>query len=1417
MTRRWLGTSALVAAGALILLLGASGASAEQREHTHSFGRNGTSIDSFASEITAGAFDTTRKRFYTHLVPDGLIGWSVELPGTYVPLGPPWPIGPSPVSGTSSRGIVVDNRPGPLNGRIYRTDNQKIIAFNPDGSPADITFPAMTPFNPCGIALDSEGNIFVANTNPTANASGRGILRYTPTGTELPPIDTSGNPGTPCRLALDANDNLYVATSPNAQSQVWKYTEASGYTTSTLFDPFLTFEVATNLSTGHVFVAHPERVVEYSENGSVIREFGNEPGLSTTHRYLGVAVDETTDEVYLADSDTNAALRRVQVYSAPKAVSPEAFTLPPENVTRVSATLMAEVDPVGGAEITECVFEWGTTTAYGNTKPCHPAVSPESPIAGPATVTAELTGLTPQTVYHVRVRVKSADGTTVGPNRTITTMPAVLETTTGEATEVSESSAILHGSFNADGIPTSYYFEYATGTAACPCANKFPVPPGASGGDSTEVVEVSQKVTGLIPSTSPAGQIYTYRFAAVNEFGTTFGASRTFTTLPAVKSVTTLSATDVRKDSVKVHGTLDPAGSQTRYYFEYGNSVAYGSYAPVPPPGVDAGSDPGVQEVSAVLTGLETGVTYNFRLVAENEHGKTTGPNVTVVTNEEPELLSAVASDINTDGATLRALINPNALATQYQFEFGEEDCSLGGCEPTAPASIGNGKVPVTASRRFEGLAPGTTYHFRVKATNSRGTVVGEDQTFTTFAAPVGGDPCPNILERKQTGAGQAPHCRAYELVSAADTGGYDVESNLLPDSEALPGYPQASDAVLYTVRFGSIPGSGNPPNRGGDPYLATRASDGWVTRYVGLQADGTPTAGGFSSRLLEADSRLRTFAFGGPDTCSPCFPDGSVNIPLRLPDGQLVKGMAGSENPGPVNPAGEVRRHFSADGSHLVFGSTARLEPQGNNGSLSIYNRNLAAGKTEVVSTMPNGTTMPGTGLAALDISADGSRVLIGRETGTDSAGNKLHDLYMHLGAGKSVLVVDTPSGVLFAGMSSDGRSVYFTTKDPLTGDSDSGADLFRAEVGETGAVVSRVSTGPGGGDDDDCDPVPGADGNHWNEAGEAAPATCGVVAIAGGGGIAAEENVAYFLSPEQLVGTAGEAGEPNLYRWEEGSPLEFVATINPDNPLIGHAISNAARRDSSDFQVTSDGRFAAFATDLALTGSSNAGHVQIYRYAAGGGLICASCAPTNAAPSTDTTLTTNGLNLIDDGRVFYTSAEQLVLHDTNRAKDVYEWDEGEIGLVSTGLDQSDSGLLTASADGRDVFFFTRQTLAPQDGNHGAMKIYDAREFGGFLFDPLPPPCAAADECRGPGTATPPPPPIGTYEGTNEPYPVTTAPQPAQRCRKGFVRKRGKCVRKRRATGKRRKAGRKAKRKRGGQRALGRTVSARGSKQGGR
>jgi hypothetical protein len=866
-----------------------------------------------------------------------------------------------------------------------------------------------------------------------------------------------------------------------------------------------------------------------------------------------------------------------------------------------------------------------------------------------------------------------------------------------------------------------------------------------------------------------------------------------------VPTVTT-DAPELTPSSAILKGSvdLDGGGDVTQCYFEWGTTFDYGNTLPCNPPAPISGE--GVHQVSASLPGLTQGTSYHYRLAAANANGVLSQGGSKSFKPQGPAVVSkTAATEINTDGVTFTATIDPGGGNTSYRFEYGLVDCELGPCSsaPLPDKDLGDPLAIQQVSEVVTGLEPNTSYHYRVVATNEFGATEGPDLVFSTYPNTSAVDACPNARVRKQTGAGLLPECRAYELVSAANAGGFDVRSDLLSGLAPLQAHPRAQDQVLYSLTSGAIPGvSGDPTNRGSDPYLAQRGANGWSTRYVGLSASATPSLLPFGSPLAQADLALSTFVFGGADLCDPCFADGKVGIPVRLASGEVVQGMAGSLDPGPsLTEDGYLAKQLSDDGAHLIFGSASQLEPDANsNGDVSIYKRDLQAESTQVISKAPDGGPLPclqgaGTchgpgnpdGIAALDVSTDGSRTIVAQKISTDAKGNRYWHPYMHVGNATTTidLAPGTTSGVLYAGMSADGTEVYFTSPDQLTSDDhDTSVDLFRADVGPTSAALTRVSAGSGAtGDTDACDPSPNSAGNHWNAVGESSTASCSVTTVAGGGGVASEAGSIFFLSPEQLEGSKGMPNQPNLYLAVPGSAPRFVATLEVENPIVTRGLADTEVRNSSDMQISPDGEFAVFSSSMSLTGFPTYEHTAIYRYAASSGdLDCASCSPNGAPAAFDTTLSPYGLNLTDDGRVFYATDQSLALRDTAETSDVYEWSEGDVDLITTGTYPIDSGLLSVSADGVDAYFFTRETLTPADKNGATMKIYDAREGGGFIVEPPPVPCQASDECHGPSTQSAPPPAIGTFKGEGGNARVQTP----KRCGKTFVKKRGRCLKRR-------------------------------------
>ena len=100
-----------------------------------------------------------------------------------------------------------------------------------------------------------------------------------------------------------------------------------------------------------------------------------------------------------------------------------------------------------------------------------------------------------------------------------------------------------------------------------------------------------------------------------------------------------------------------------------------------------------------------------------------------------PTVLTTAASGVQTTQATLNATVNPNGANTSYRFEYGTADCASNPCTetPASDAYVGNGSSAVPESAVVSGLQPGTTYHYRVVATSSRGTSVSVDRTFQTL------------------------------------------------------------------------------------------------------------------------------------------------------------------------------------------------------------------------------------------------------------------------------------------------------------------------------------------------------------------------------------------------------------------------------------------------------------------------------------------------------------------------------------------------------------------------------------------------------------------------------------------------------------------------------------------------------------
>jgi phosphodiesterase/alkaline phosphatase D-like protein len=352
--------------------------------------------------------------------------------------------------------------------------------------------------------------------------------------------------------------------------------------------------------------------------------------------------------------------------------------------------------------------------ALGTEMPC----SQVTPYSSQTPVSADLTGLTMETAYTYRVVAANSNGPAKGGMQTVTPH-AVYGISTDPATDVSQTEATLHGSFDPKNDDTHYFFEWGTDTSYGNVSADPPLDAGSTAGNYPAVFTLE----GLLSFTT-----YHYRVVATNSKGTSHGLDRTFTTepplLPAVGGTT---VSDLASTGATLGTEITPGYGDTVYLFEYGPTPDYGSATEL---SESVGSDNSPHTVSTAVTGLAPATTYYVRAVATNFGGTTHGTPTTFTTPSLPQIESAVASELAPTTARLGARVSPGFSPTTVHFEYGTGPRY--GLRTPETAAIGSDNAPHEIGTGIAGLAAGTTYHFRVVATNAVGTVSGPDQTFST-------------------------------------------------------------------------------------------------------------------------------------------------------------------------------------------------------------------------------------------------------------------------------------------------------------------------------------------------------------------------------------------------------------------------------------------------------------------------------------------------------------------------------------------------------------------------------------------------------------------------------------------------------------------------------------------------------------
>ena len=498
--------------------------------------------------------------------------------------------------------------------------------------------------------------------------------------------------------------------------------------------------------------------------------------------------------------------------------------------------------------------------------------------------------------------------------------------------------------------------------------------------------------------------------------------------------------------SVTFHAKVDPENVQVSdCHFSYvddaefqANGYANAAQAPCDP---NPGSGSGDVPVSADVTALDPATVYHFRIEAENATPRSavTGPDQTLTTRG-PIITHTHANPVTATDASLDATINPQGTPTTYHFDYGPT--SDYGSSTTESGAIA-GLTDHAVSDQIDGLAPGTTYHFRIVAKNADAAIQGPDATFTTAAAV---DSCPNAALRAGHGF-SLPDCRAYEQASPIDKHGANALTSVNFSRASADG-----SGVIFSSTAGL-------PTTGGEsrpfPVLARRGADGWLTNgIVPLLLPGhSSRMGGMDSALTTSvstddtaggfyigDTAAGTWAspFSGPagnfSVGVPAFSDDPAHF-LVSSDKALTFGAIGGKpnlydyDHGALSLAGRIPA-FPATACNDQ-GGPACVAPANGAFAGSYY---AADGALTFVSPKPTLNTISGDGSRIVFTESGTGRIYLrkgGVRTIQVSASQKTN------GAGPGGIDANGHKPAAWVASSHDGSTIYFTSCEKLTNDS--------------------------------------------------------------------------------------------------------------------------------------------------------------------------------------------------------------------------------------------------------------------------------------------------------------------------------------------------------------------------------------------
>jgi sugar lactone lactonase YvrE len=601
-------------------------------------------------------------------------------------------------------GVAVEASTGDV--FVVDTGNKRVEKFNPTGTKVESELAgAGTPppeFNeePLGVAVDNAGDVYVAVSAELSEEFA--VDRFKPKG-------TSGN---------EPNEYEYECQFTGPERGCFTDPETEGGSG----EKFGEGQAVATDSNGNVYIAAKHSVYEFEADGASVATLAK-----VTFSTVGVTV--SGNDVYVitfAPGTSKFELVKLVVNPATHAVEAESV-LDTEDAHAVT------VDPGGNVYVVDDLgaSEGGPHVAK------YDATGKFAAEFGAGEI-GESAGIA-YSPFNKEIYVSDLEHNNV---HILEEVPGPPVAATGTATEVAATSARLNGAVNPEGFETTSLFEYgASGLygSSTPALVVGSEPPSSHDGSGGVSVEVTARLSGLEPN-----ETYHYQLVGTSTLpGSGSGGDQTFKTLAALPTVNDQppAASSITRTAAQLSGTVNPKHSETTYHFEDVEEAGYNPVATNPYSAggrtlpASAGEGFGDQTVAQQLTSLLAGTTYHYRLSATNQAGTVTGPDHTFTTasGTPPVASTGAPSSVTQTAATISGTVDPQGIQTSYELELGT-NTSYSGAKIFGSAGETVGAETITLA--LQNLAPGTTYHYRIAATNADGTAYGADQSFTTPSYP---------------------------------------------------------------------------------------------------------------------------------------------------------------------------------------------------------------------------------------------------------------------------------------------------------------------------------------------------------------------------------------------------------------------------------------------------------------------------------------------------------------------------------------------------------------------------------------------------------------------------------------------------------------------------------------------------------